>query len=64
MTLSTLTVGTILNYNDASNVNLQYVVLDSYRDAFGQWVNVMDLESLNIEPMRADRKINNTLTLS
>ena len=53
-TFAELTIGTIVTYNDMANVDLQFVILDSFNDNFGQWVNVMNLESKNIEPKNAN----------
>ena len=56
-TFAKLTIGTIVTYNDMANTNLEFVILDSYSDDFGTWVNVMNLETKNIEPMKANTEI-------
>lgn len=56
-TFAKLTIGTVVTYNDMANTNLEFVILDSYSDDFGTWVNVMNLETKNIEPMKANTEI-------
>jgi len=56
-TFKNLTIGTIVTYNDMANSNAEYVVLDTITNNFGTWVNVMNLETKNIEPMSAKTEI-------
>ena len=56
-TFAKLTIGTVVTYNDMANTNLEFVILDSYSDNFGTWVNVMNLETKKIEPMKANTEI-------
>ena len=56
-TFKELTIGTIVTYNVMANVDLQFVILDTYTDGFGEWVNVMDLETKMIEPMKSYTEI-------
>ena len=54
--LASLTIGTVISYtNGGYNTGLttEYVVLDSYVDQFGHWVNVLDKETNHIEPKKA-----------
>lgn len=62
-TFAKLTIGTIVTYNDMANTDLEFVILDSYSDDFGTWVNVMNLETKNIEPMKANTEIGNKWTV-
>lgn len=63
MTISELKTGTVITYNDMANSDLQKIVLDSYEDRFGKWVNVIDKENDNIEPMAASTKIGERWTI-
>ena len=56
-TFATLTTGTIVTYNDMANVDLQFVILDTINNQFGTFVNVMNLETRTIEPMKANTEI-------
>ncbi len=56
-TFKDLTIGTVVTYNDMSNVNAEFVVLDTITNDFGIYVNVMNLETKNIEPMSANTEI-------
>lgn len=56
-TFKDLTIGTVVTYNDMSNVNAEFVVLDTITNDFGVYVNVMNLETKNIEPMSANTEI-------
>ena len=56
-TFKDLTIGTVVIYNDMSNVNAEFVVLDTITNDFGIYVNVMNLETKNIEPMSANTEI-------
>jgi len=56
-TFKNLTTGTIITYNDMANVNLEFIILDTQVNDFGTFVNVMNLETRNIEPMSAYTKI-------
>lgn len=56
-TFKDLTIGTVVTYNDMSNVNAEFVVLDTITNDFGTYVNVMNLETKNIEPMSANTEI-------
>ena len=62
-TFKELTIGTIVTYNDMANVDAEYVILDTYTDGFGEWVNVMDLESKMIEPMKSYTEIGTRWTI-
>lgn len=59
-TLAELKIGTIITYNDMANVDLKFVVLDT--DESGT-VNVMNLETQNIEPMVSNTIIDNKWTI-
>lgn len=52
-----LTTGTIVTYNDMSNVDLKFVILDTVSTQFGIVVNIMNLESHNIEGMNPSTQI-------
>ena len=56
-TFSELSIGTIVFYNDMSNINLEAIILDSYKDQFGIWVNIMNVESRTIEPICAKTEL-------
>lgn len=56
-TFKDLTIGTVVTYNDMSNVNAEFVVLDTITNDFGTYVNVMNLKTKNIEPMSANTEI-------
>ena len=56
-TFKNLTIGTVVTYNDMANLDAEYVVLDTITNNFGTWVNVMNLETKNIEPMCANTEI-------
>ncbi len=56
-TFKDLTIGTVGTYNAMSNVNAEFVVLDTITNDFGIYVNVMNLETKNIEPMSANTEI-------
>ena len=62
-TFKTLTIGTIVTYNDMANVNLKFVILDTIKTDFGMYVNVMNLETKNIEPMMHSTEIGNKWTI-
>lgn len=52
-----LTTGTIVTYNDMANVNVEFVILDTITNDFGTYVNVMNLETKNIEPISSNTEI-------
>ena len=56
-TFANLAIGTIVTYNDSSNSDLQFVILDSITDKFGEWVNVMNLDTRCLECKSADTEI-------
>ena len=56
-TFSELSIGTIVFYNDMANNNLEAIILDSYTDEFGNWINIMNVESRTIEPISAKTEI-------
>jgi hypothetical protein len=56
-TFSDLSIGTIVFYNDISNNNLEAIILDSCKNEFGNWVNIMNVESRTIEPICAKTEI-------
>ena len=56
-TFKELTIGTVVIYNDMANVNAEFVILDTITNDFGTYVNVMNLENKNIEPMSANTEI-------
>ena len=56
-TFKELTIGTVVTYNDMANVNAEFVVLNTITNDFGTYVNVMNLETKNIEPMSAKTEI-------
>lgn len=56
-TFSDLSIGTIVFYNDISNNNLEAIILDSYKNEFGNWINIMNVQSRTIEPICAKTEI-------
>jgi hypothetical protein len=56
-TLATLTIGTVITYNDMANVNEEFVVLNTVNNDFGTYVSVMRLETQNIELKSANTEI-------
>jgi hypothetical protein len=62
-TFNELTTGTIVTYNDMANVNIECVILDTIKNDFGTFVNIMNLETKNIEPMTATTEIGKRWTL-
>jgi hypothetical protein len=62
MTITDLTTGTVINYTDMAN-DSDYVVLDTYTDDFGTWVNVINKETNHIEPKSASTEIGNRWTI-
>jgi hypothetical protein len=54
---SDLKIGTIVFYNDMANVNLEAIILDSYTNEFGNWINLMNVDSRTIEPICADTEL-------
>ena len=58
MTIKDLTIGTVINYTDRAN-DSDYIVLDTYTDRFGTWVNVINKETNHIDPKPANTKIDN-----
>ena len=63
-TFKELTIGTIVAYNDMANVDLEFVILDTITDNFGTFINVMNLETKNIERMSADTEIGKRWTIN
>lgn len=57
MTFSELKSGTVLTYNDASNLDEEYIVLCFYSDQFGNWVDMIHKESNCIQPHNADSEL-------
>lgn len=62
-TFKDLKIGTIAVYNDMANVNSEFVILDSYTDRFGEWVNVMRLDSRTIEPKSQNTELGKRWTI-
>jgi len=62
-TFKELTIGTVVIYNDMANVNAEFVILDTITNDFGTYVNVMNLETKNIEPMSANTEIGKRWTI-
>jgi len=62
-TFTELTIGTVITYNDMANVNLEFVVLNTITNDFGTYVNVMNLETKNIEPISANTEVGARWTL-
>ena len=62
-TFKELTIGTLVIYNDMANVNAEFVILDTITNDFGTYVNVMNLETKNIEPMGANTEIGTRWTI-
>jgi hypothetical protein len=62
-TFKDLKIGTIAVYNDMANVDLEFVILDSYTDRFGEWVNIMNLDSRTIEPKSQNSELGNRWTI-
>ena len=56
MTISELTTGTVINYTDMAN-DSDHVVLDTYTDRFGTWVNTLNKETNHIENRSASTKL-------
>jgi hypothetical protein len=56
MTIKDLTLGTVINYTDMAN-DSDWVVLDSFNDDFGSWVNLLNKETNSIEPKSANTKL-------
>ena len=54
---SDLKIGRIVFYNDMANVNLEAIILDSYTNEFGNWINLMNVDSRTIEPICADTEL-------
>jgi len=63
MTITTLIIGTVIRYNDMANVDLDFVVLDSYTDDFGTWVNCLNKETNSIEAKSANTEIGTRWTI-
>ncbi len=55
--LADLKIGTIVKYNDIANVNVEFIVLDKTTNDFGTFVNLMNLETRNIEPMSLNTEL-------
>jgi len=52
-----LTIGTVISYTYGgyqTGLTAEYVVLNSYVDQFGHWVNILDKETNHIEPVKAN----------
>lgn len=62
-TFKDLKIGTIAVYNDMANANLEFVILDSYTDRFGEWVNVMNLDLRTIESISQNSELGNRWTI-
>ena len=62
-TFKELAIGTVVTYNDMANVNVEFVILDTINNDFGTFVNVMNLETKNIEPMSANTEIGTRWTI-
>lgn len=62
-TFKDLKIGTIAVYNYMASANLEFVILDSYTDRFGEWVNVMDLDSRIIESIPQNTELGNRWTI-
>lgn len=62
-TFKELTIGTVVIYNDMANVDAEFVILDTITNDFGVYVNVMNLETKNIEPMSANTEIGTRWTI-
>lgn len=62
-TFRDLKIGTIAVYNDMANANLEFVILDSYTDRFGEWVNVMNLDLRTIESISQNTELGNRWTI-
>ena len=63
-TLSNLSIGTIIIYTDQSNPHTEFVVLDTFSNQFGIFVNIMNLESKTIEPKNANTRLDSRWTIS
>ena len=62
-TFKDLKIGAIAVYNDMANANLEFVILDSYTDRFGEWVNVMNLDLRTIESISQNSELGNRWTI-
>jgi len=63
-TLSNLSIGTIIVYTDQANPHTEFVVLDTFTNQFGTFVNLMNLECKTIEPKSANTKLGTRWTIS
>ncbi len=62
-TFKELTIGTIVTYNDMANADIEFVILNTIKNKWGTYVNVMNLDTKNIEPMIASTEIGTRWTL-
>ena len=58
-TLGTLKIGTVITYNDSSNINLESIVIGNETNDFGVFVKVIKKETNNIELLNANTEIDN-----
>ena len=64
--LAQLTIGTVINYTYGgynTGLTTEYVVLDSYVDQFGYWVNVLNKETNHIEPKKANTLVSDEVEI-
>jgi hypothetical protein len=63
-TFANLSIGTIIVYVDQSNPHTEFVVLDTFTNQFGTFVNLMNLECRTIAPEYANNKLDSRWTIS
>ena len=56
-TLSNLSIGTIIVYSSPWNPDVEYVVLNTVNNDSGTFVNLMNLNSKEIESLEADTEL-------
>lgn len=62
MTFAGLKIGTVINYKDMSNNN-DYIVLDTYTNRFGTYVNIINKETNYIDSKEYSTKVKDRWTI-
>ena len=62
-TFEDLKTGDVITYNDAANVDAEYIVTGKGSDQFGAFVNVMNTETKFTEPISVRTVLGNRWTL-
>jgi len=62
LTIGELPFGTVILYNDYSNVDTPYMILGHFEDQFGKWVQVLN-EQMGIEHMKPYNKLGTRFTI-